>query len=467
LKPIAAALLAAVALAASLAAWNSGTLLDHVLDLRYGKSLPKTHYAPPANRAEANLQDVDYLSRLTTVDISFEPQEEAKFRSAIEGLRARAGTMTPVQFFLGVAEAVALSGNAHTNVDLGAWRERLNSAPVRFAWFADGLYIVRTMVPYVALLGARVASIDGHDPVALVKETGRFIGGTPERNRATSPLLMESPQALHEIHPEAPDDRLQLRVQGADGIERTVELPAVAPADAPRATRPGRLLSADPLAFEPPGEWKTLLQPGAAIPPSLRDTAKATYSTRLGSGDVLYLHLWRVSNGFDPEVGKAIGAAAGDAGDPPWKRIILDLRFNDGGEYPTIYRAIRSLPARLAAGGRLVILTDNTTFSGAIITAALAKHFGAGRASIIGEKQGDRLMFWAEGNDIQLPNSKLTVHTSTGYHDWAHGCRELRCYWPNFYYDVAVGDIDPDVRLGWSFADYRRGIDTVLQRALE
>jgi hypothetical protein len=447
--------------------WKSDSILGPVLDLRYGKSLPAPDYPAPANRAEAYRQDLDYLARLPTIDISFSPEEESKFRAAIDALRARAASLSPVQFFMGVAEAVALSGNAHTNVDLGAWRERLNSAPVRFAWFADGLYVVRAMAPYAALLGARVLAIDGHDPAALAAETGRFIGGTAERNRATSPLLLESPQALHEMHAEAPDDRLLLRLRGDDGAERAVDLPAVQPADAPRATRPGRLISAEPLALEKPGEWKTLLQPASGVPPSLRESGKLAYSTRLGSGDVLYLHLWRVSTGFDPEAGKAIVAAAGRDGDPPWKRVILDLRFNDGGEYPTIYRAIKSLPRRLAPEGRLMILTDNNTFSGAIITAALAKHFGGKRAAVIGEKAGDRLAFRAEGNDIQLPNSKLTVHTATGYHDWANGCRELRCYWPNFYYDVAVGSIDPDVRLGWSFADYRRGIDTVLDRALQ
>jgi hypothetical protein len=448
-------------------AWKSDFILDRVLDLRYGKSLPKPDYPAPAKRAEANLQDLDYLARLTSIDISFSPEAEARFRRAIDALRARAAMSSPEQFFMGVAEALALSGNAHTNVDLGAWRERLNSAPVRFAWFADGLYVVRAMAPYEALLGARVLAIDGHDPVALAAETGRFIGGTPERNRATSPLLLESPQALHEMHPQAPDDRLQLRLRADDGAERIVDLPAVRPADAPRAARPGRLFSSDALALEKPGEWKTLLPPGSRVPPSLRESGKLAYSTRLGQGDVLYLHLWRVSNGFDPEVGKAIAAAVGAEGDPPWTRIILDLRFNDGGEYPTIYRAIKALPRRLAPEGRLVILTDNTTFSGAIIATALAKHFGGKRAVVIGEKPGDRLTFWAEGNDIRLPNSKLTVHTATGYHDWANGCRELRCYWPNFYYDVAVGSVDPDLAVGWQFADFRRGVDTVLDRALQ
>ena len=68
---------------------------------------------------------------------------------------------------------------------------------------------------------------------------------------------------------------------------------------------------------------------------------------------------------------------------------------------------------------------------------------------------------------LDLPNSKLKVTTSTAFHDWAHGCRELRCFWPNVRYDVAVGSVDPDVAVAWRFADYRRGVDTVLQRTLE
>jgi hypothetical protein len=166
-------------------------------------------------------------------------------------------------------------------------------------------------------------------------------------------------------------------------------------------------------------------------------------------------------------VGRAIAKALGPSSDPPWRRIVLDLRFNDGGEYPTVYRAIKALPGRLAADGRLMILTDNTTFSGAIIATALARHFAGARATIVGTRAGDDLAFWAEGNSIELPHSRIRVSTSTGYHDWAHGCRELRCYWPNFLHDVAVGSIEPDIPSQWLHSDYRRGIDTVLMRALE
>ena len=32
---------------------------------------------------------------------------------------------------------------------------------------------------------------------------------------------------------------------------------------------------------------------------------------------------------------------------------------------------------------------------------------------------------------------------------------------------IGVGNVEPDVRVGWRFDDYRRGVDTVLARALE
>ena len=63
---------------------------------------------------------------------------------------------------------------------------------------------------------------------------------------------------------------------------------------------------------------------------------------------VLYAHPWRVSRGFDASVGRALDAALGPAEAPPWQRIVLDLRLNDGGEYPMVYSALKRLPSRLA-----------------------------------------------------------------------------------------------------------------------
>lgn len=458
----AGAALAAAAVIAALLAWQGGRIVDKVLYWRFGAQLPAPAFTPPRDATEARLQDLDHLARLTSVERSFTPRTAAEFERRVRDLRQRAAALDRATFLLGVSHAVAAADNAHTNVDARAWREQLSSVPVRFEWFAEGLHVVRARDAAVPLLGAHVVAIDGFGVEELVREAARYFGGTPEFVRASSLVYLESPEAIHAVHPEAPADRLTLRIADVQGRERDVDIAALAPPQRPEASRAGRLLSPVPLPDEDAAAWHALLST-AELPASLREPGRSLYATRLADG-TLYLHLWQVRDDASGAVGDALREALGRA---PWPRIVLDVRFDRGGDYPTVYAAVRDMPAHLAPGGRIFVLTDATTFSAAIIVAALAKHFGGDRTVIVGQRAGDRLAFWAEGNSFRLPNSNLRVMTSTGYHDWAHGCRELRCYWPNLWYDVAVGNVDPAVPAAWRFVDYRRGADTVLQRALE
>ena len=445
-------------------AWQRERVIEKVLYWRFGATLPAPSYPAPRDATEARMQDLDYLSQLTRVDRSFSPRAAELFQQRIASLRARAATLDAASFLLGACEAVAAADNAHTNVDARAWRQQLSSVPVRFEWFAEGLHVVRAREGSADLLGARVIAIDGLAPQALVDDAARFFGGPREFVRTSSLVYLESPDAIHAVHPQAPADRLLMRVVDVQGRERAVELAALAPPQAPEVSKAGRLFSPIALPDEKPGEWLTVIDPKGTIPPSLREPGRSVYATPLDEG-TLYLHLWQIRDDASGSVDEGIRRAVGEGA--RWRRIVLDLRFDRGGDWPWAYDQVHRLPTHLAADGRILVLLDNTTFSAAIIDAALAKHFGAQRTTLIGEPPGDRLAFWAEGNSFVLPNSKLRVLSSTGYHDWAHGCRELRCYWPNFWYDVGVGNVDPDVRVSWSFADYRRGIDTVLQRALE
>ena len=232
-------------------------------------------------------------------------------------------------------------------------------------------------------------------------------------------------------------------------------------------TKAGRVALAELLPGEKAGVWHALLESAPRLPPSLSEPRKTLHAEDLPGDRTLYLHLWQVRDEAPGSLAAALRAALGPADAPRWRRIVLDLRFNSGGDYPAVYPAIRDLASRLAPDGRLLVLTDATTFSAAIITAALAKHFAGERTRIVGERPGDRLAFWAEGTSIDLPNSKIAIDISTGYHDWAKGCREVRCYWPNYFYDVGVGTLDPDIAVGWRFSDYRNAVDTVLERALD
>jgi hypothetical protein len=80
---------------------------------------------------------------------------------------------------------------------------------------------------------------------------------------------------------------------------------------------------------------------------------------------------------------------------------------------------------------------------------------------------GDRERFWAEsGKPVELPNSKILVFFATGYHDWNEGCGAsdlARCFWLNLVFDVPAGSLAPDRAIAWKFADYRDGVDTVME----
>jgi hypothetical protein len=148
--------------------------------------------------------------------------------------------------------------------------------------------------------------------------------------------------------------------------------------------------------------------------------------------------------------------------------MILDLRFNDGGDERKTVDFTRALPELLGDKGNLWILTGNATFSAAIITAARAKHFLTYRAHIVGEAVGDHEPFWTDGGPpLILRNARIAVGHAYFKQDWAKGCYDpSECNPLQFLYGVAAGDLTPEVQVGWSFADYAAGRDTVLEKAL-
>ena len=127
----------------------------------------------------------------------------------------------------------------------------------------------------------------------------------------------------------------------------------------------------------------------------------------------------------------------------------------------------RGLPHLITSRGRVFVLVGRNTFSAAIVTAELLKQYGGQRVILVGETMGDAVLFWAEGGEIVLPNSKMDATYTNGFHNLAHGCSDPdRCYWG----DVAVGlkavSLEPEIRIVSTFAEYAAGHDPALDRVL-
>jgi hypothetical protein len=77
----------------------------------------------------------------------------------------------------------------------------------------------------------------------------------------------------------------------------------------------------------------------------------------------------------------------------------------------------------------------------------------------VGEPCGDRLDTFSEGGNLILPNSRLTVHYANGFHGYSK--IEYPQYRP-YYMDMNVDNLNPNIPVNLSFADYFSGEDPVL-----
>ena len=457
------AVFAAVGLLLVLAGWG----LFAAFGWRFYPAPRIEKVAAPKDRAEAVRQDLEVLALLPTVDRSFPVETLGKFESERRKLLASADTLTPAALEMNVSRLVAIAGNGHTTV--GRRLRRLQRVPIRLAWFDEGLFVVRTTDAHAKLLGAQVVAINGKAPEALLAGFVAFVSGPKENAKATSPLLLESPTALSGVWPEMDASRIEITVRTPAGEALTTRLEGVPPD--PKAVYAGPARSLAPQRMKGETEpWRNLLSDRPDLPLVLRDADASVYVTKLDEGKGLYIHLNQVAGDERGALSEQLKAILAGLAPASLRFAILDLRFNGGGDYTETLKFTKELPRRVADDGKIFILTDNSTFSAALVTMARAKHFAGTRAVVLGERVGDRERFWAEGSaPIELPNSKILVFFATGYHDWNEGCGWkdwARCFWLNYAFDVPAGDLAPKSPMAWRFEDYRKGVDTVLEEAL-
>jgi hypothetical protein len=431
---------------------------------RFHQTPKPATYAPPENRAETVRQDLDYLSQLLKLDRSFSEAARGAFETERRELIAKAGSLTASALEMSVSHAVALAGNGHSTV---GWRSRrLNRIPIRVAWFDEGLFILRATDANAALLGAKVLGINDMTPEALLSGLAPYLSGTPEKAKADSPIFLESPAALSSVWPAMSSNSAQLSLQAQDG--KLVECVVTAANPDPAAESiPFRRNLAPQRAIGEPNGWRALLSVGTGLPLSLQNPDHSVYSVPLDGGKGIYINLQKIENDDKGSLSDQLKSILHDISPETLRYAILDLRFDGGGDYTKTLGFTKQLPKRIAADGKLIILSSNHTFSAAIVTLARAKYFGGARSVVMGERAGDSEQFWAESaEDLVLPNAKIHVYYATGYHDWAAGCHDLtRCFWVNLLFDVPAGSLAPNVPLAWRFADYRINIDTVFEAA--
>jgi len=429
-------------------------------DLYFYPSPPTADYPPATDTLTARVQDVDYFRHYLTLDRSYTAESRAAAEAMLETLPL--DSLSDAQFQLAIARAVAVADNGHSNIWLGRFSLEFGRAPFRLYWFDDGLFVVSAAQDNAELLGGRLTHVGGVAVAEVSRALQVFAGGSDEGYRAyRGPGLLELPAALNALGFADSEKEARYRFELSDGrtIARTLAAVAIDP-EQPIYWPRGYLLAN--LAGSLP-DWVGVVP--AQPPLYLQEPERDFRVVWISEQDTVFVQFRRNSDGTDETIADFSDRVRDTIEAHRPRFIVVDHRFNGGGDYTTTAGLMTDLPGLLPDGGRLYLLTGNATFSAGINSVAFARAAAPDRVTIVGARIGDPERTWGETNSFELPNSRLGITFSTGLHDVANGCYEWpECYWTNYFFNVATGSLDPDYPVGIRFSDYVAGRDPVLEK---
>jgi hypothetical protein len=431
---------------------------------KFNPSPPANDFPAPSSSLTAQQQDIEQFSRLLDMDRSFSPAARAEANLQIAQLKSKRTPLDTGKFQVALMRITALADNGHTQLNDGG--RPSNYVPLRVAMFADGLYVLRTKSGYADLLGARVERIEGRPAREVVAALERLHGGADGWRRTRAAIYVQSPEILYGAGIGSRPEETTWSLRLPDGGEVMRTLPGESSDKQEPHGEMTRWLSPDKIEREP-SDWRALLSSDADLPLPLREFNRAFRRAWIGKGCTLFIQLKAINDADDQRIGDFLKDTSDEMHHHPPCHIILDMRFNSGGDYTKAAAFASHLPEFVPPSGRIYVLTGPQTFSAAITTIAFVKQAAGSRAVILGEPVGDRLAFYGEGNTGCLPHAGLCVHYATGMHDYAHRCNDWgKCFWLNWLFPIQVKSLAPDETITMTYADYIARRDPVFDRAV-
>jgi hypothetical protein len=426
--------------------------------LHFSPSPPAIHYALPKDPLEAQRQDLDYFGKLLAMDISFSPQQRGEANRQLQALHESTAVLPRPFFRVALMKIAALSDNGHTGMSTGPGARPME-LPVRVAGFSDGLYVLHAARSYRALLGGKVVAIDGHPIAEVMQRLEQLRGGVPGWRKANAETYLSQQDLLAGTGISPSLDHSSWTVMMPSGATVTQTLMAYRQPDTEPSLFVKRDYSDQPLAMLGP-DW-IAAQPDHSLPATFADFDAPFRRFRVSCAMVVQLK----TSESEGKIENFLAATRADMEARKPCALILDNRFNDGGDYTNLASFAGDLPKLTA--GKIIVLTSPMTFSAGITTVGFVKQAGGDRVIIVGEPVGDRMAFYSEGSHGCLPNYHLCLNYRTARHDYAHPCTDPRtCFWLDWFYPVQVKSLAPDKIVTMSFADWKNGRDPAYDEAL-
>lgn len=118
-------------------------------------------------RSEKWNEDLAYFkNEYLTKSRTFPKDSISSCTTLLADLTAKISTLTDNQIILQLSRCVAMANNGHTTLQL-SWMDKI---PLRFYWFNDGLYVIKTDSSSAQYLGAKVLDINSIEIDTVLKD---------------------------------------------------------------------------------------------------------------------------------------------------------------------------------------------------------------------------------------------------------------------------------------------------------
>jgi hypothetical protein len=377
----------------------------------------------PALTAEQWQQDLAFFANEITTKHRdpFHFISKAEFDQAVSSLRERIPSMKDYEVVAGLQHLAALIGDGHTFLDTSGLYARF---PLEVFWFGNDLRVTRAAPEYRRALGARIVSIGSVPIEEAQKRIQQFV---PQAENQWY-VLNSSAQQLMKVEPLA-----------AVGV-----LPRPGPADFTFEDDSGRRfkLRIRPVPAGASDPEQVAIEP---VPLPFQHPEDPLWFTYLADSKTVYVD-FRSYRDLDKNSARLWEYV----GSHPATRLIIDMRWNQGGNYTKgreylIYKLI-FMPA-LNRAGHLFVITGRGAFSAGMTN--ITDFRRETEAILVGEPTGGRPNGYQENHLFTLPLSKLRASCSMLKYRFQPGSEADAVY--------------PDQRIDPDWPSFSAGRDAALQ----
>jgi hypothetical protein len=388
--------------------------------LAYGRS------SLPALTPDQWRQDVDYFANeiATKHRDPYHFISKARFNQAVSDLRDRIPSMKDYEVVVGLQHLAALIGDGHTFLDTRGLYQRF---PLEVFWFGNDLRVVRAAPEYRQALGARIVAI-GSFPISDVQ-------------RKLQQLIPQGENHWHVLNESA------AQITSVEPLAALGVLPDIGPADFTFEDASGRRFKVRirplPAGTDDSGEIGQ-----SPVPLPFQHPADPLWFTYLPDSKTVYVD-FRSYQDLKTHCAQLWAYMA----KRPVKRLIVDMRWNGGGDFTKgrqylIYKLVY-MPA-LNRAGHLFVITGRGAFSAGMVN--ITDFRRETEAILVGEPTGARPNGYQENYWFTLPYSKLRVSCAMLKYRFEPGSKSDAIY--------------PDRRIDPNWTLFVNGKDAALQWAL-